>query len=291
MNFFKLTRTHLIFSCFCIYFTDSIAVVFSEIMPDPTTTDEWIELYNNNHLPADISNWKITDDAAGNCTFPNGSGIIPPFGFAVIAKNQSTLRILSLDSTVLQIIPLGWSVLNNDSDNLVLLDPASNARDNIQYGGELQVIKDRSFERIFRKGDTDITSNWGSCAALSGHTAGSQNSLQSSPGNGIVKIWAIPNPFSPDNDGFDDQTVLHFELPGEMSRITIEIFDLHGRSVRRLVSNIPAGTSQPNIKWDGLDDKGNVLPIGRYIIIIESIDSTSGRTYKAKSTIVIAGQL
>lgn len=276
----------LLSSCTCTF-----AVVFSEVMPSPAFTEEWIELYNESLDNVDISGWEIVDVANNRGILPDSLSLIPPFGYAVIAKNLSTLISLSLDASVLSIVPSHWAALNNDSDRLVLYDIFGISRDQMQYGEKLTVTKGRSFERIFKTGDTRISNDWGLCAALDGHTAGRENSLQPVSTGDRVKIWAEPNPFSPDNDGRDDLTDIHFIIPGQTTRITIEIFDLYGRSVRRLVSNIPAGTSSPVIQWDGGDDQNKTLPIGRYILVLESIDSSSGKTFSGRSTVVIAGQL
>mgnify|MGYP003967472695 CR=1 FL=1 len=269
---------------------ESMAVVLSEIMPYPASTAEWIELYNNNPHSVDISNWEIHDERANCCKFPDSLQSLPPFSYAVIARNLSTLLILSLDSTVSAFVPSHWAALNNDTDRLTLFDASGNSRDILHYGNEMSVSKGRSFERIYKYREANIPPKWGLCAAISGHTAGIVNSLQEATNDERVSIWADPNPFSPDSDGTEDQTDIHFELPCETSRITIEIFNLYGRGIRRLVSNIPAGTTSPIVTWDGKDDSSRHLPIGRYILVIESIDLNSGKTFTGKSTVVIAGQ-
>lgn len=288
MNLYKMIFAFSIICYLLASGNESSAVVLSEIMPFPERTEEWIELYNNNPHSVDISKWEIQDERANSCRFPDSLQLVLPFSYVVIARDISTLLILSLDPTVTAFVPLHWAALNNDMDRLTLFDSSGNSRDIMLYGSEMSVSKGRSFERIYKSGDTNIRAKWGLCAAISGHTAGSKNSLQEVTYKESVSIWADPNPFSPDNDGVEDQTDIHFELPSESSRITIEIFNLYGRSVRRLVSNIPAGTTSPTATWDGRDDSGRHLPIARYILVIESIDLSSGRTFAGKSTVVIA---
>lgn len=62
-------------------------VVISEVYPDAIneTGSEWIELYNPNNYPVNISGWEIyTSSASPDVIFPEGS-IIPPHGFFLVA--------------------------------------------------------------------------------------------------------------------------------------------------------------------------------------------------------------
>ncbi len=74
-----------------------------------------------------------------------------------------------------------------------------------------------------------------------------------------------PNPFS-------RSTVLPYELM-RAGTVNLEVFDLGGRRVRRLVEgSLPAGVHQST--WDGADDAGRRLPAGVYLSTLR----TGGRT-------------
>ena len=73
----------------------------------------------------------------------------------------------------------------------------------------------------------------------------------------ILKEPKVPNVFSPNGDGINDQWVIQFldSYPG----CTVEIFNRYGQKVYQ-----STGYSKP---WDGMIN-GNPLPIGTYYWII-----------------------
>ena len=158
------------------------------------------------------------------------------------------------------------------------------------YQSEAARVAGRSWERIDFDNCGDDPRNWGPCASLRGHTAGRENSLHSVT-TPVLEIGATPNPFNPDGDGRDDETHIRFSIPSPQSRITVSIFNQRGNQVRQLVSNHPAGQSSPDLIWNGRDDQGRHLPTGRYIILLEAIDSLNGEKYLARCTVVLARQL
>ena len=67
---------------------------------------------------------------------------------------------------------------------------------------------------------------------------------------------ANPNPFHP-------STTIPFRL-SEASHVQIDIWDVHGRLVRRLFRG-DIGPGEHRVKWDGLDDSGRALAAGTYL--------------------------
>ncbi|HPR87729.1 MAG TPA: CotH kinase family protein [bacterium] len=71
------------------------AVAISEIMhktPADRDANDWIELYNPNSQPQDLSGWKLSDDNAGH-TFriPQGT-VIPAHGYRVLCADTAAFR-------------------------------------------------------------------------------------------------------------------------------------------------------------------------------------------------------
>lgn len=69
-----------------------------------------------------------------------------------------------------------------------------------------------------------------------------------------------PNPFTPNEDGYNDQVEFNLQELTESGGI-IRIFDLWGRKVRQI---------EQGWIWDGTDDHGNALSPGTYLYLIES---------------------
>ena len=75
-----------------------------------------------------------------------------------------------------------------------------------------------------------------------------------------------PNPFNP-------VTSIGFELP-ERTDISLVVYDLLGKKVKTLVNqNLGIGSYQ--IKWNGLSDRGEMLPSGMYFYELNSSDFRS----------------
>jgi len=66
-----------------------------------------------------------------------------------------------------------------------------------------------------------------------------------------------PNPFNP-------STIISFSVPeGVRERVSLEVFDLRGKLVRRLVDSEKVGGSY-SVFWDGTDSSGQRAPSGVY---------------------------
>jgi len=77
-----------------------------------------------------------------------------------------------------------------------------------------------------------------------------------------------PNPFNP-------STVIPFELPAA-GQVTLEIYDVRGRLVRRLVNEqLPAGYH--SAIWDGRDHAGHGVASGIYLSMLRAGGATITR--------------
>lgn len=144
-----------------------------------------------------------------------------------------------------------------------------------------------SLERIDPDAVSQLSTNWQSAASTAGYgTPTYVNSQFKQSGITDKAISVSPKIFSPDNDGQDDFAMIHyiFDEPGYVANVTI--FDAAGRPIKNLVRN---GTlaQQGSWKWDGLDDNGQSLPVGNYIIFTE-IFNLQGKTKRFKNVIVLA---
>ena len=91
-------------------------------------------------------------------------------------------------------------------------------------------------------------------------------------GRGMYEISILPNPFTPNGDGFNDYVSFEF-LEAATSPSEVRIYDITGREVIRLTT--PEGNS---FKWWGVDREGRSLQPGVYIyvIIVEGQNKTNG---------------
>jgi len=91
------------------------------------------------------------------------------------------------------------------------------------------------------------------------------------------------------NDGLDDIAMIQYKVDGPGYVANIIIFDAAGRPVRSLVRSGTLALSG-YWTWDGLDDKGNKLPVGSYIIFTEMFN-LQGKKERFKNTIVVARKM
>ena len=276
--------------------------IINEILfnPRPTAYD-FIEFYNNSNKIFDASKLYIANR--------NSSGAI------------SSIKVLS--ATPLYIFPGDYLVETDDADNLALqylvknpenvvtissppsfsddegnviaLNFQGNIVDEVKYNDDwhFKLIDNKegiSLERIDPKGPSQNETNWHSAASTAGYGTPTYKNSQYKLLNTITaKIDISPNVFSPDNDGRDDIATIQYEVtePGYIANIII--YDAGGRPVRNLVRNGTLGL-KGYWNWDGLDDKGNKLPVGAYILFTE-LFNLQGKKEIFKNTVVLARKL
>ena len=75
-----------------------------------------------------------------------------------------------------------------------------------------------------------------------------------------------PNPFSPNGDGINDEVVIAFDLflLLQQADVAVAIYDLSGRLVHRLPP-LSRGAGSVEMRWDGRDANGSLLPPGHYL--------------------------
>jgi hypothetical protein len=99
-----------------------------------------------------------------------------------------------------------------------------------------------------------------------------------------------PSPFSPDGDGVDEFTAITYSLESASPLIRVRIFDSRGRIVRHL-EEARLSSKTGRLVWNGLDDSGNPLRVGIYVVLLEAIDATAGRIEAYKAVAVLARRL
>ena len=94
----------------------------------------------------------------------------------------------------------------------------------------------------------------------------------------LTEVEVIPRVFTPNGDGVNDQAQFAFKVVrvGDDSPAEVEIFDLAGRRVRRLVEQRDLSTGSYAIGWDGRDDAGALVPPGVYYARLRIDTDTEG---------------
>jgi len=274
------------------------ALVVNEIMFDPGTDNcEFIEFQNISNDSINIGGWRIEDEKGNFFKLSETGFLLLPNEFFALAADSIILKkypgLLSFPNlSIANASSLGFT---NTGELIQLKNIFGSSVDSIFYSGKwhnknIVNTNNRSIERINPNIDGNLSSNWSTSVAVSGATPGKQNSIFTTNANRAANISVSPNPFSPDNDGFEDFTIINYNLSQTISQTRIKIFDSKGRLVRTLLNNQASGQSG-SVVFNGLDDNGNPLRIGIYIVYLEAMNDASAVVDKLKTVVVVARKL
>ena len=277
---------------------DSFAIVINEILFNPLTDGvDYVELYNRSNKIIDLSKVYIANRNSFNIIssihqLTTENVLFFPKDFMVITTDPAIVK-----SQYITPDPDAFLKINslpsfpNDKGDEVILNEQKNIIDEVAYSDNwhfplIHNTEGVSLERIDYNAPS-VQSNFHSASTSVGYgTPGYKNSEYGVTENLRASITVTPSVFSPDNDGNEDFATLsyNFPTPGYVANITI--FDASGRAVRYLEKNSLSGING-YYRWNGLNDKGEKLPQGIYIIYTE-VFNKEGSKKTFKNTIVLA---
>jgi Lamin Tail Domain/FlgD Ig-like domain len=252
--------------------------VINEIMYAPQNDmPEWIELKFNSNIENLVDFYLVVDEDTLQITNPDSES-----EFMIITYSQSDIDTLQAVYG-LEGIPMvkGLSSLSNSGEQLELYDNCNNLIESFFFFPEWNnAISGTSIERI-NSNLLATENNWGPSVNIC--SPGEENSIFVEVLPSKMKLSVDPNPFSPYRGEY---TIFSFKLPQVISRVTLRIFDLKGRMLRKLV-NQQLQASKGNIVWDGRGDNGKKLSVGVYIVLMEATSYETEKVYNKKITVVI----
>lgn len=215
--------------------TSESDLVINEIMYNPAGDDnvgEYVEFYNRGISIINAGGWVVKDNGeSGSFTIPIGSGLVPPGGFLVIAKNPDTIMARYSISDVLG--PVGFSLNNTGGDAVRLFNSVGTLMDIVQFNSASPWPTQPngsgpSLELIHPFSDNNLATSWG--ASITNGTPGRRNSITSVSEISLPLNFATmsisPNPFNP-------TTTVKVFLSRE-GVVELSIFDLRGRCVEKI---------------------------------------------------------
>ncbi len=262
-------------------------IIFNELMPYVSDgNSKFIELYNNSNFYLDLnrlmlSNRDANNNLKGSKIFCSTSTILSPQQYAVISSDTSAINCpLGINPQSIYITATLPSIPASEGA-LVLTNRSGNVIDEVHYSNswhhsQLTDLHDISLERINPIASTQASENWNSSASY--NTAGWQNSQTLNLENNELNqlFWLENNTFSPNNDGYQDQLIIHHNLPNTGYTITIDAYTRHGAHICRIADNQLLGT-QGYTLWDGTDSNNQTVPAGLYVLMIQTIHPNSSK--------------
>jgi len=276
--------------------------IINEILFNPKANGfDYVEFYNNSTKIFDASKLYIANR--------NSSGVVSsikvltatpqyifPGDYIVVTEDANNLALNYLVKNPDNVLIVSsMPSFPDDEGDVVALNFQGNVVDEVKYKDDwhfklIDNAEGVALERIDPTGPSQDETNWHSAASTAGYGTPTYKNSQYKLVNAVnANIEVVPKVFSPDNDGRDDITAIQYKLsdPGYVANVTI--FDAAGRPIRNLVRNATLALNG-YWNWDGLDDKGNKLPVGTYIIYTE-IFNLQGKKDHFKNTVVLARKL
>ena len=269
-------------------------VIINEIMFEPAQTNaEFVEIYNRSDFPLQIGGWKIYDSSGNETFLCRYKYTIAPGGYFVVASDSSIFYNYQLSPSDIYITNDDLS-LGNEKDAVVIRDLSGKTIDSVYYfsswhNNNIINTNNRSLERINPESESNDIYNWTSSLAPDKATPTAANSVFQNKGKRISDLDISPNPFSPDNDGFEDFCFIRYILNDDVNFVRIRIYDAKGRLMRTLADNYPSG-AEGEIIFDGRDEDGKSLPLGIYVLLFEQL-SDKRTVKKIIKPLVIARKL
>jgi hypothetical protein len=243
----------------------------TEIFPKATSGEpEWFEILNCTAMPVNLRNWSFGNDE-DTTLVTDIPFVIEPGHYAVITRDGTALagRYPGLENIV---TPPHWHTLDNNRDTLALFDAGMRERERVCYDGEW--FSEWGYQSIERN-DNDEGCSSESWVVAARASAGQPNDALYWRNTAVPSLTIGPVPFTPDNDGIDDQLSIQLELPAS-SGVTIDIYGFDGRVLKRY-----SGVPREVYLWDGSGTSG-AAPPGPFFVVAEITTGSKTRQIRKK---------
>jgi hypothetical protein len=278
-------------------------IIINEIMFDPGPgKEEFIEIFNRsteiydlNKLFLKVENTTITVMKPSIRISEEGR-LLMPGEYRVLTNNKNQLsKQFPLLPIALIMETIGFQPLSNEGGTITLADSTGTVIDKVSFCPAmhfpmLRLTAGVSLERVDPDGASDSKENWHSAAETAGFsTPGKINSQHISQNPSMNTFTLEPEQFTPDNDGRDDNLFIKYspEKPGSL--MTILIFDINGKQIRKLADNVLLA-SENTFSWDGFSDN-HIKALAGIYIVYGVVYTSTGEVRQLKKTTILATSL
>ncbi|MCU0376400.1 MAG: lamin tail domain-containing protein [Chitinophagaceae bacterium] len=261
---------------------DSLDIVVNEILfnPKPLGVD-YVEFYNRSNKVLDAASLFFTNRSS---TTGNPGALIPlstvnrlifPGEYYVVTENPELVKQQFTVPNEAWLATSDMPSLPDDKGTILLLNQNGRTVEEVSYDQRWHfALVDNNegiaLERIDYNRPGQQADNWTSAAASAGFgtPTGPNSQFRTNLNVPSGSITLNPPLFSPDNDGFEDFTLIEWQLnqPGYVGNLII--MDAAGRQVRILQRNTTLA-ARGSFRWDGLNDQQQRLPVGNYVVWFE----------------------
>lgn len=280
-------------------------LIINEILFDPETGgSRYIEIFNRSNKAVNLATLRIADLSRGDLQPIRTPFLLMPNAYVVLTENvlyvQKKYNCLNCQKNLFKNNLPTWDANNGNATLLTFEGNRAIVIDSFDYNKNfhnsfLADVEGVALERIVIHAPTQSPDNWHSAAASVGYgTPTRPNSVarmsKSPPSVGsrfADNIYFESSTFSPDDDGFEDVLLLHYQLDTVGWLANIRIFDVTGRLIKTFIQNEILAT-HGFWKWNGDTDEGNRASVGSYIWHIDLQNATTGERELIRKNCVLA---
>ena len=275
-------------------------ILINEILFDPIAPGvDYVELYNNTDKTFDLSTLML---GVIKESFPNpadttlkeitvDSRLFLPQTYVLLSTNSEIVGQQYDCPTDNFVQMASFPSYANAGGTAILMGKGGTMVDQMVFSEKmhyplLKVTKGVALERVSFDQPSLDADNWHSAAErVHFGTPGYENSMMQSAEPSNDEISISPEIFSPDGDGFEDACFINYRFDEAGYTMNTYIFNVAGQLIRHLVKGELVG-QEGSILWNGLDNNGNRVPIGVYVVVTE-VFNFSGKVKQFKNAVVV----
>jgi hypothetical protein len=274
-------------------------ILFNEVLFNPLPGDpDYLELFNCSGKVIDASRLQLIsiNDASGDKSeaVPVSDEyrcILPGEYYAITTDTKKiSERYFSTDPDQLfetESLPS----MPDDKGHLILYNRELDRIDELVYNDDmhyslLSTHEGVALEKTDPRSESEVATNWHSATESSGWgTPGASNSVFAEMPPTSDKVVLSSSKITPDSDGNQDFLTIRMNLKGNGNVVSVMVFDEAGNYLRKIASNLYAG-SDVSVIWDGTADDGSLVNTGIYILLITLYNDT-GKTERWKKVCTV----
>lgn len=275
--------------------TDTLDLIINEILFNPLPGGvDFVELYNQSEKYINLNSLQLGNADVKPIT--KDHLVVEPKQFLVLTEDPEVLSNHYPGLVMENIFKVeDLPPFNDDEGNVILMNEVGDSIDFFQYTDDyhsafLHETEGVSLERISFEGQTNNPNNWQSAASTSGFaTPGKMNSQYLASIMDSEEVIIEPLVFIPGNTGFQDFTTIKCRFATSGNMASIKIVDATGGHIKTIISHKSIGAEE-DFKWEGLDDNGQEVRMGYYIVYLEIYNATGDKKIYRKK-VVVGGRL
>lgn len=271
-------------------------IVINEVLFNPIDGDnDFVEIYNRSPKSLNINTLMLGNYYGGRPDnfkpISHGFYLMKPNEIIVLTNSLSDLLLYHPQAVEKRVFELESMPAYNNQNGTVVLIADSIIIDEFNYHEGLHFpylnsIDGVSLERVNTEIESQRNDNWHSASEGANFSSPTLENSQKTQANNTEDIMTLsPKIISADNDGIDDVLQISIHLRQQGYNDNILIFDAQGRLINQLVTNAFLGTNN-TFYWNGLDQNGQALQRGRYIILLQALNPTAPTIVQKKTVVV-----